>query len=345
MTSPSLQISDLVQRYGCVEHAPHADVSLHLDALAPLHLADATHLAFLANEKYFDEALKTNAGALLCTQAMAQSLSEKGCKARLFICAEPYVTFARVSQFFFKPRHPFEGHSTQAVIDISAQVHPQATVFPFAFIGPGARVGARSVIYSGVFIGAASEVGEDCIVYPNAVVREGCRVGNRCIINPGAVIGGDGFGFAPSGMENVKIPQVGGVVLQDDVEIGSNSSVDRGAMSDTRIGTQTKIDSLVQVAHNVEIGKACFIAAQTGIGGSTKIGNRVTLAGQVGVIGHISIADYVTVLAKSGVTKDLKEKDIYNGIPSRPNRDFLMQLATLNRLVVSKKRKREKNEN
>lgn len=335
----SLTSRDLEARYACRDLSPNSGLAsneLVFEALAPLQLAGKNHLSFLANEKYLDAAAASQAGGILCTQKSYDELIHCA-RARLFVCAEPYVTFARVSQFFFKPQHPFQGISAQAVVDESAQIHPTATVFPFVFVGPGAVVGAGSVLYSGVFVGAASKIGADCILYPNSVVREGCVLGDRCLLNPGAVLGGDGFGFAPSGMENVKIPQIGGVCLEDDVEVGSNAAIDRGALSDTRIGAQTKIDSLVMVAHNVVIGKACFLAGQSGVAGSSQLGNRVTLAGQVGVSGHLQVGDFVTLLAKSGVSKSLPEKGYYNGIPARPVRDYNFQMATLFRLARSKK--------
>lgn len=338
-----LATSDLVSAAGvfaCALHHTSSAEERVFDGLAPLSHATPNTIAFLANEKYLDEAYATGAGALLCSPEHAKLVAERfhGKEApQLLVTKEPYVVFARVAQVFFKPVHPFEGRSTQAYVDASAHIDPSATLFPFCFIGPGARIGARSVVYSGVFVGAGSVVGDDCILYPNSVVREGCRLGDRCLLNPGAVLGGDGFGFAPSGMENVKIPQVGGVRLGDDVEVGSNASIDRGAMLDTTVGSQTKIDSLVMVAHNVQIGRACFIAGQAGIAGSSKLGDKVTLAGQVGVSGHVSIADNVVVLAKAGVSKNLQSPGLYNGIPARPNREYLLSLAALSRASGRKK--------
>lgn len=345
-TAPvTLSTSDLRSRFGCVvaEGAPAEERSFA--CLAPLSHAVPQAIAFLANEKYLQEAIDTQAGAILCSAEHAKAILEakaaagKPITAQLLVHPEPYVLFARVAQVFFEPVHPFSGVSPQAHVDASAWIHPTATVFPFAFVGPGARVGARSVVYSGVFIGAASIIGENCILYPNCVVREGCKVGDRCIVNPGAAIGGDGFGFAPSGMENVKIPQVGGVRIDDDVEVGSNASIDRGALHDTRIGRQTKIDSLVMVAHNVQVGEACFLAGQSGVAGSAKLGNRVVLAGQVGVVGHVVLGDNVTMLAKSGVSKDITRPGLYNGIPARPNREYLLLTAAFNRLGLKRREK------
>lgn len=335
-----LSSRDLEGQYSCRVSLGEKDILF--SGLAPLHLANENQLSFLANEKYLQEAIVSRAGGILCSQKSFDEISGRAI-SRLFVCADPYVTFARVSQYFFKPQHPFVGISQHAVLDSSARVHPSATVFPFVFIGPGAVVGERSVLYSGVFLGAAAAVGADCILYPNAVVREGCVLEDRCILNPGAVIGGDGFGFAPFEMENVKIPQVGGVKIDSDVEVGSNSVIARGALSDTRVGAQTKIDSLVMVAHNAIVGKACFLAAQVGIAGSTVLGNRVTLGGQVGVVGHVKLGDFVTCLAQAGVTKNLPDSGIYSGMPARPVREHNYQLATLSQLARSKKEKKINN--
>jgi UDP-3-O-[3-hydroxymyristoyl] glucosamine N-acyltransferase len=345
----TLSTSELLRRFSCELPAGGPDGERVYHGLAPLSHAVPETISFLANEKYLGEAISTRAGAILCSPEHASAIlaawSEKASdgapmasRPQLLVSKEPFALFARVAQIFFKPAHPFEGVSAQAYVDASATIEPGATVFPFAFIGPGARIGARSVVYSGVFVGAASRVGEDCILYPNSVVREGCALGDRCILNPGAAIGGDGFGFAPSGMENVKIPQVGGVRLGDDVEVGSNASVDRGAMADTSVGTHTKIDSLVMVAHNVKIGRACFLAGQAGVAGSSTLGDRVTLAGQVGVSGHVKVGDNVTVLGKAGVSKDLAAGGIYNGVPARPNREYLQLTAAFNRLNAKKKK-------
>jgi len=345
----TLSTSDILGRFGCTLAPGGAQGDREFHGLAPLSHAQPELICFLANEKYMDEAVSANAGAILCSEEHAAVLSARrkdvggeGCMPQLIVSKEPYVLFARIAQVFFQPAHPFAGVSPQAHVDASAHIDAGATVFPFAFVGPGARIGKNTVVYSGVFVGAASRVGENCILYPNVVVREGCVVGDRCILNPGAVVGGDGFGFAPSGMENVKIPQVGGVRIDDDVELGSNTSVDRGAMQDTRIGKQTKIDSLVMVGHNVQIGESCFIAALSGIGGSAVLGKRVTLAGQVGVTGHVKIGDHVVCLAQGGLTKNTPAPGVYNGTPARPNSEHLRIAATVARFALKKKDPREK---
>jgi len=339
----SLTLSELCGRFGCevFEHEENPRQAGPFSGLSVLSSATQNQLSFLSNERYLGDARTSRAGGILCSQAHAEQLRGQP-HAVLLVCRDPYATFARVAQFFFKPTHGFQGVSAQSFIDESARIDPSATIFPFVYVGPGAVVARGTVLYAGAFVGAGSSVGEDCILYPNSVVREGCHVGDRCILNPGAVVGGDGFGFAPSGQENIKIPQVGGVELGPDVELGSNASVDRGAMLNTVIGAQTKLDSLVQVGHNAKIGQACFLAAQTGIAGSSEIGNRVTLAGQVGVAGHLTIVDQVTVLAKSGVTRSLNEAGVYVGFPARPNREFLKREAIFSQVVKERQENRKR---
>lgn len=331
----SLSVTELEQLLGAdVKGTAPAD---SFTGIAPLDAAGPQEISFLANPRYRELALASRAGAILCSADDAGFLG--GRDGRLLVVTKnPYASFARVSQFFFSPEHHFQGQSPQAHVDQSAQVHPSAILFPNVFIGPGARVDENCVLYPGVFVGAGSRIGRGCILYPNSVVREGCILGESCILNPGAVVGGDGFGFAPDGRENVKIPQIGGVVLGDHVEIGSNASVDRGTVSDTVVGAQTKIDSLVQVGHNVRTGESCFVAALTAIGGSTELGTRVTVGGHVAITGHAKIASGVTLLGACAVSKSLSEAGLYNGIPAVPNREYLKREATLRRLVAEYKK-------
>ncbi|MEY4064214.1 MAG: hypothetical protein RIR26_422 [Pseudomonadota bacterium] len=341
----SLTLEEIVGRFGCVVHEKSGSgLSGALTGISTLSAATPSQISFFNNPRYLSEALQSRAGVILCGEKEAQQILAGTPSAGagqhrpyLAVCRNPYAVFARVSQFFFEQAQPAQGVSPQAFVDSSAQIDPSATLFPFAYVGPGARIGARCVLYPGSFVGGAAVLGDDCVLYPNAVVREGCRLGARCVLNPGAVVGGDGFGFAPDGMENIKIPQVGGVSLGNDVELGSNASVDRGAVHDTVIGTHTKIDSLVQIGHNVVVGDACFLAGCSAVAGSSQLGNRVTLAGQVGVAGHLKIGDNITVLAQAGVTKNLAEPGVYSGYPARPNRDQLAHEAALLRMVKERK--------
>jgi UDP-3-O-[3-hydroxymyristoyl] glucosamine N-acyltransferase len=330
----SINIKYILENIHCETFFPVSEeVCFH--GVAPLNRAQSHQISFLVNEKYLEDALHSKAGAILCTRAVAAQLFDK-VPALLLISANPYAAFAKVSQVFFKPRHPFKGISDQAVIDASAMVHPSATIFPFVFIGPGAQVGKNTVIYSGCFIGASSTIGQDCLLYPNVVVREGCQIGDRCLINPGVVIGGDGFGFAPTETENIKIPQIGGVDIAEDVEIGANTTIDRGAMASTKIGKQTKIDNLVMIAHNVTMGDLCFVAAQAGIAGSATIGNRCVFGGQAGIGGHITIGDNVTVTAQSGLSKNNPKPGVWQGTPARPQKEFATHYAALSRIAKKK---------
>ena len=353
LPADSLAISEIALRLGCELVVPGgylkarglqsnaqdmqtAAGQVRIQGIAPLGHATSESLSFLANPKYLDDAKVSAAGAILCSKADAAVLADSTA-ALLLVCQNPYASFARISQHFFRVVHDFSGRADQAWIDQSAVVACDAVIFPFVFIGSGARVEEGSVLYPGVFVGAGSVIGKSCILYPNSVVQAGCVLGAGCILNPGAVIGGDGFGFAPDGNENVKIPQIGGVRLGKNVEVGANSSVDRGTISDTVIGDETKIDSLVQVGHNVTTGRACFLAGQCGIAGSTQLGDRVTLGGQVAVTGHINLASGVTVLGKAGVSKSLTQPGLYNGIPALPNREYLKREASIRRLIKKEK--------
>ncbi len=300
--------------------------------VAPVEFASSEAISFLANLKYLDAAKTSKAGALLCSKEAAAKLSENT-QSILIVCENPYAAFAKISQQFFTPKHSFTGISAQAFIDETAIVSQTATVFPNVFIASNATIGERSVLYPGCFVGENAVIGNDCILYPNSVVREGCQLGHRCILNPGVVIGGDGFGFAPTATENVKIPQIGGVEIADDVEIGANATIDRGTIQNTTVGRQTKIDNLVTIGHNASVGEFCFLAGQTGIAGSAKIGHRVVAAGQVGVSGHISIGDQVTIGPQSGVTKSIPKGQTWFGSPARPYKEFAKWFAVLNRYV------------
>ncbi len=302
------------------------------EGITPLTHSHEKTLSFLAQEKYLEDALKCKAGGLLCSKEHSIKL-KPAFSGHLIICENPYAAFAKVAQHFFKPQHPFSGHSDKSYIDISATLDPSCTIFPFVFVGPGARIGKNTIVYPGCFIGAGCSIGDDCILYPNSTVREGCSLADRCILNPGAVIGADGFGFAPTADENVKIPHLGGVEIASDVEIGANSTIDRGTLEFTVIGRQTKIDNLVMVGHNVRVGEFCFIAGQTGIAGSATIGNRCVLAGQVGISGHIKVGDNTTVAAQSGVSKNLPSGEIWQGTPARPQKEYAKNYVVLNRIL------------
>jgi UDP-3-O-[3-hydroxymyristoyl] glucosamine N-acyltransferase len=223
----------------------------------------------------------------------------------------------------------------------SARVDPSAVVYAGTTLSAGAQVGARSVLFPGVFLGDNASVGEDCLIYPNVTIRENCRIGNRVILQPGVVIGSDGFGFAKDKEKYVKIPQVGNVVIEDDVELGANVCVDRAVLGTTRIGEGTKLDNLIQVGHNVVIGRHGVIAAQTGIAGSTTIGDFTVMGGQVGLAGHLEIGDQVTLATRTGVMEDIPQKGLYWGSPSAPMAEEMKNVAAYRQLPALMKRIRQ----
>ena len=250
-------------------------------------------------------------------------------KACLFH-ADPEYAIALIARQFEPTKLSWEGRiHPSAVIHATAIIAPDATIGPFVVVGRDAKIGAHSTLYPGVVVMDRVRIGAHCTLYPNAVVREDCVLGDDVMLQPGAVVGGDGYGYVARDGAHVKIPQLGNVVLEDEVEVGSNSTIDRGRFTATRIGRGTKIDNLVMVAHNVQTGEQCLIVAQTGISGSTRLGDRVTLAGQVGVTGHLTICDDVTVLGKSVVAKHVLRPGTYAGIPIRPAEQWRRAVAKL----------------
>jgi UDP-3-O-[3-hydroxymyristoyl] glucosamine N-acyltransferase len=217
------------------------------------------------------------------------------------------------------------------------EIGPEVSIHPFVYVGDRSRIGSRVVLYPGVYIGEEVEIGEGTILYPNVVVMDHCRIGRRVIIHGGTVIGSDGFGFVPDKSGYVKIPQVGIVEIEDDVEIGANCAIDRAAMGKTLIQKGVKTDNLVQIAHNVVIGENTVLVAQVGIAGSTEIGRWVALGGQVGVVGHITIGDQARVGAQSGVGSDVKAGEILSGSPAFPHREWLKAQVVFPRLPEIKK--------
>ncbi len=234
---------------------------------------------------------------------------------------------SRQSYFLVLPvSSPPPGIRRGAFVHSDASVDSQASVADGATVSAGAKVGARSILYPGVFIGENTIVGEDCLLYSNVTVRENCILGNRVILQPGAVVGSDGFGFAKKGENYLKIPQVGNVVLEDDVELGANTCIDRAVLGTTRVGKGTKLDNLIQIGHNVVIGNNTVIAALTGISGSTQVGSQVMMGGQVGVAGHLKIGDFVNLHTRTGVMEDILEKGNYWGAPSS---DFSVEMKNV----------------
>jgi UDP-3-O-[3-hydroxymyristoyl] glucosamine N-acyltransferase len=241
----------------------------------------------------------------------------------------PHLAFARVAQVFHPAKRHAPGRSEKATVHATAQVDPTATVMDFVTVGAGATIGPRAVLYPGVFVGEGARVGADTVLHANVAVMERCSLGARCLVHANAVIGADGFGFALdlSVPEHVKIPQAGVVRIEDDVEIGACTCIDRATTGETVIGRGTKIDNLVQVGHNSTVGPLSILCAQVGLSGTTELGQGVVLAGQVGVAGHLRIGDLAKVGAQAGVMADVEDNTVVLGSPSMPSRDYMRSVA------------------
>jgi UDP-3-O-[3-hydroxymyristoyl] glucosamine N-acyltransferase len=291
-------------------------------------LADAgpDQVSFLANPKYRDQLALTRAAAVILTAEDADGVETA------LISDTPYLAFARAVQLFARPQGSFSGQSGQSFIHPEASVADSATIAPNVFIGAGAEIGSDTTLFPGCYVGEECRVGQGCTLYPNAVLMAGTEVGDRVTLHAGVVLGSDGFGFAQSQAGMEKFPQIGRVVVEDDVEIGANSTIDRAALGETRIGRGTKIDNLVQLGHNVLVGKNSIIVAQVGVAGSTTIGDQVILAGQVGVAGHLTIGDRCRVGAQSGIGRDLEPGTDVSGTPAMPHGTYLRASTTIPRL-------------
>jgi len=293
------------------------DDGVVIKAIRALEDAASGDLTFIANRKYLGKLRETKASAILAPPG----ISAEG--KNLVVVEDPYAALGKLMQVYYPPHHGRQGVSEAAYIEEDATVSPDATIFPHAYIGHGADIARGVVIYPGVYVGDHVRIGEDSVLYANVTVYHSCVIGKRVVLHSGVVIGADGFGFASPGRENIKIPQVGIVQIDDDVEIGANTTVDRAAMGKTWIGRNVKIDNLVQIAHNVTIGENCVITAQVGISGSTKLGKSVLVGGQTGMVGHITIGDNVMIAADTKIHKDVPSGSIIGGKPQMPYKEWL----------------------
>jgi UDP-3-O-[3-hydroxymyristoyl] glucosamine N-acyltransferase len=308
------------------------DGSVVIHKVAAIDEAGAGEITFLANPRYRKFLSQCRASAVIVRTGVAGS-GGQGAGLNFLEAANAYVAFAKILQLFH-PAPRFSGRvSSQAHVDNTAGLADGVTIFPNVFVGPGVKVGRGSVLFPGVFLGDNVQVGADCVFHANVVVRDGCRIGNRVILHGGVVVGSDGFGYAGSGGARIKIPQVGVVVIEDDVEIGANTTVDRATLGKTVIGRGAKIDNLVQIAHNVVVGEHSVIAAQAGIAGSTRLGKNVTLAGQAGVVNHVEIGDGATIGPQSGIPKSVPPGAVLSGgIAAAPHHEWLKVMTLLPQL-------------
>jgi UDP-3-O-[3-hydroxymyristoyl] glucosamine N-acyltransferase len=289
------------------------DGSVEIVGVAGIREAREGELTFLANPRYEAYLDQTRASAVIVAD------NHRSCAKPLIQNPNPYLAFLKAVRFFQGdgPR-PEPGAHTSAVVASGAVLDPSATVGPCAVVESGASIGARTIVQAGCYVGAGARIGEDCLLYANVTLRDGCELGDRVIVHSGTVIGSDGFGFVRDGEIHRKLPQVGNVIVEDDVELGACVTIDRATTGTTRIGAGTKIDNLVQIAHNVQIGRNCIIVAQVGISGSTTLGDHVVLAGQVGVVGHIEIGAGAMIGAQSGVSNSVAPGEKFFGSPARP---------------------------
>lgn len=321
-----MKLADLAQAIGVELRGNPAQ---EIAGVAPLERAGDRQLGFLSSPKYRRFLTETQAGAII----LAPDDLPVDFTGNVLLTRNPYAAFARAVQLLHPERMPEPGIHHTVLLDRGIELPLSVRIDGHAVIGREVVLGERVWIGGGVSIGEGCSIGDDTRIHPNAVLYPGTRVGARCIIHGGAVLGADGFGFAPEEGRYLKIPQLGRLVLGDDVEIGANTTVDRGALDDTVIEDGVKIDNLVQIGHNVRIGAHTVIAGQTGIAGSTRIGKHCVLGGQVGVAGHLEISDGVIFSGKSQVTRGIRQAGIYSsGDSVRPNAEWRRQVARLHRL-------------
>jgi len=317
-------LGELARRLEC---PVEGDAGIEIHRVAKIETAGPGDVTFLANPKYATALAATKASAVIASAAVTSA------PCAILRSATPYLTFARAAQALSPELRLEPGVHPQAWVAAGASVDPTASVGPFAAIGAGARVGARTIVHPHAVIAADAVVGPDCVIHSHVSIRERCTLGARVVLQNGAVIGSDGYGFAqrPDGSHE-KIPQTAPVVIEDDVEIGANTTIDRPAVGETRIKTGTKIDNLVQIAHGVVLGRHVLLAAQVGIAGSTIVGDHVTFGGQVGVGGHLSIGDRVTAVGQSGITNSVAADQFVSGYPAIPNNEWRRSSAVFRKL-------------
>lgn len=297
-----------------------------LKGFAPADRAQAGELTFAENESYFARAEQSAASAIIAPPAFTSA------SKTVIRVPDARVAFARVLPLFFpEPSFP-PGIHPSAVVAPTARIDASAHIGPQCVVGENACIGARCVLQELDSVGAGCQLGEDVTLFPNVTLYPHSELGSRVRIHAGTVIGSDGFGYVLDGAAHRKVPQIGNVIIRDDVEIGANVTVDRGALGPTVIGRGTKIDNLVQIAHNVNVGEHCLIVSQTGVAGSTRLGHYVILGGQVGIAGHLKLGNKVSVAAQSGVMHNIKDGEKWFGTPAQPDRQSKRQLIALHHL-------------
>jgi UDP-3-O-[3-hydroxymyristoyl] glucosamine N-acyltransferase len=302
------------------------DGSTVLKNFAPVDRAQPGDLTFAENEAFFARAEQSAASAIITDGRFSST------QKILIRVPNARIAFARALVLFFPEMKPAPGIHPSAVVALNAQVAPSAHIGPHCVVGERVSIGAGTVLQGGNFVGDDSKLGDDVNLFPNVTLYPGTEIGHHVRIHAGTVIGSDGFGYVQDGGIHRKVPQIGSVLIGDDVEIGANVTIDRGALGPTIIGKGTKIDNLVQIAHNVEIGEHCLLISQVGIAGSSKLGNYVVLAGQAGVAGHLKIGDKAIISGQSGVMVDVPEGGKWLGSPAQPDKEMKRQFIAVRHL-------------
>lgn len=324
-----MKLAELAKRFGL---ALHGDGEREIYGVASLARAGPTDLAFLANPLYRRQLAGTRAGAVILA---AEDLPH--CSTAALVSANPYADFARIAALFVPPPPTTAGIHPSAVIEEGAEIAPDASIGPLCHVAAGARVGPRSILGPGCVIGPDCTIGADCRLVARVTLVERVHLGDRVLIHPGAVIGADGFGLAMDRGRWLKVPQLAGVRIGDDCEIGANTTIDRGALEDTVLEEDVRLDNLIQIGHGVQIGAHTAMAGATAVAGSAKIGRYCLIGGGVGIVGHIEICDRVTITARSLVTHSIRHPGEYSsGVPLQENRQWrrnAARFAQLDRLA------------
>ncbi len=310
-----------------VNGKPVGDGNTDIKDIASLEDAKAGDISFLTSRKYHQLIESTKASALILPP------DDWDCKIPYIVCEDPNVAFAMLMQHFHNHvKFQKEGIHPTAILESNVRLGDGISIGANVYIEEGVKIGQHSTIFPNCFIGSNTLIGDEVTIYPNVTIREEIEIGNRVIIHAGSVIGSDGFGYAENEGQYSKIPQVGIVIIEDDVEIGANCCIDRATLGATKISRGVKLDNLIQIAHNVEIGENSVIAAQTGISGSSKIGKNAKFGGQVGLVGHITIGENVAIGAQTGVTKSHPDNIVLSGYPARPHNEQLKLEGSLGRI-------------
>ena len=330
--SPALSLSQVQEVIGGEIVGPPETL---VSGISSLEEAERGDLSYCSSDRYRKPALESRAGAFLVGRPMPELNRPQ------LVVPNPAYGFACIAQRFFTEPYRPRGMAKEVVCGAGVQIGPDPSIWPGVTLGDRVKIGARVTLYPGVFIGSDSMVGDDSLLYPNVVVQEGCAIGARVIIHGGTVIGSDGFGFVQHEGRHVKTPQLGGVIIEDDVELGANVAVDRATFGQTVVKKGTKVDNLVQIAHNVTVGEHTILVAQVGIAGSTSIGHHVMIGGQAGLADHVRIGDLAMIAARSGVNRNVESKEIVGGAPVMPFEVFLKSHALLARLPELRQQLRE----